>query len=218
MLKNNSFMEAVKLNLDIDSYLVHFNLPRLRTGTLIDEWVSATGDLSEYEQKRIEKLYKKAVKSGDGWNEEELKMKFISLLFDLADIEEEDKIVSFYERPMVAVVNNAKISVICDCLLASSAGIASPRTPYFFLQEFKRQKGDSNDPEAQMLAAMIVAQYRNADQKPIYGAWLVGSIWNFTLLLDNQYFVSRKFDASDIVDLHQIVFILRRLKALILNR
>lgn len=211
-------MEAVKLNLDIDSYLVHFNLPRLRTGTLIDEWVSATGDLSEYEQKRIEKLYKKAVKSGDGWNEEELKMKFISLLFDLADIEEEDKIVSFYERPMVAVVNNAKISVICDCLLASSAGIASPRTPYFFLQEFKRQKGDSNDPEAQMLAAMIVAQYRNADQKPIYGAWLVGSIWNFTLLLDNQYFVSRKFDASDIVDLHQIVFILRRLKALILNR
>ena len=211
-------MEAVKLNLDIDSYLVHFNLPRFRTGRLLDEWITATGMLSEYEEKRVEKLYKKAVKSGDGWNEEELKMKFISLLFDLADIEEEDKIVSFYERPMVAVVKNAKISVICDCLLASSAGIASPRTPYFFLQEFKKQKGDSNDPEAQMLAAMLVAQHRNADQKPIYGAWLVGSIWNFTLLLDNQYFVSRKFDASNLPDLHQIVFILRRLKTLILNR
>jgi hypothetical protein len=212
-------MEQVsKLPLDTDSILVHFNLPRLREGKLIDEWVTTKGVLNPGESERIEKLYRKALKSGDGWNEEELKMKFISLLFDLADIEEEDKIISFFERPMNATFNGTKIGVICDCLLASPAGISTPKTPYFFLQEFKKQKGDSNDPEAQMLAAMLVAQYKNADNKPIYGAWLVGSIWNFTLLQGNEYFVSHKFDASDLESLTQIVFVLRRLKELIKSR
>jgi hypothetical protein len=212
-------MDTVKkIALNTDTILVHFNLSRLREGLLIDDWTSSNGELNAYEKERVEKLYRKALKSGDGWNEEELKMKFVSLVFDLADIEVEDKITSFYERPMSAVINDAKIAVICDCLLASPVGIATPRTPYFFLQEFKKQKGDSNDPEAQMLAAMLVAQHLNADSKPIYGAWLVGSIWNFTLLLGSDYFVSHKFDATDIKDLAQIIFILRELKELILNR
>ena len=119
---------------------------------------------------------------------------------------------------MNAIVKEVKISVICDCLLASPAGISTPRTPYFFLQEFKKQKGDGNDPEAQMLAAMIVAQFKNNDHKPVYGAWLVGSIWNFTLLIEEKYFVSKKFDASDLEDLKQIIYILRKLKDLILER
>jgi hypothetical protein len=207
-----------KLPLNTDSILEYFNLPRLRSGKLIEEWISAKGVLTVSESERIEKLYQKALKSGDGWNEEELKMKFISLLFDLADIEEDDKIISFYERPMNATFNGTKIAVICDCLLASPAGISTPKIPYFFLQEFKKQKGDSNDPEAQMLAAMLVAQYKNADGKPIYGAWLVGSIWNFTLLQGNEYFVSRKFDAADLYNLTQIILILRELKELIKNR
>ncbi len=108
-------MEQIsKLSLDTDSILEHFNLPRLREGKLIDEWVTTKGVLNPSESERIEKLYRKALKSGDGWNEEELKMKFISLLFDLADIEEEDKIISFYERPMNATFNGTKIGVICD--------------------------------------------------------------------------------------------------------
>lgn len=216
-------MESIpKISLDTDSLLVHFNLPRLRGGDMIEKWIGVEGQLNEAENIRIEKLYRKALQSADGWNEEELKMKFISLIFDLADIEDE-KIVSFYERPMNAIVKEVKISVICDCLLASPAGISTPRTPYFFLQErnaarFKKQKGDGNDPEAQMLAAMIVAQFKNNDQKPVYGAWLVGSIWNFTLLIEEKYFVSKKFDASDLEDLKQIIYILRKLKDLILER
>ena len=212
-------MEKIeKLTLTIDNILVSFDLPRLREGALMSEWIAAEGVLGNDETLRLKKLHKKALQSGDGWNEEELKMKFISLLFDLADIEVDNLIVSFFERPLNATVNDLKISVICDCLLASPAGIATPRTPYFFLQEFKRQKGDSNDPEAQMLAAMIVAQSKNADQKPLFGAWLVGSIWNFTVLQDKSYYVSKRFDAADFDDLLQIVFMLRKLKTFILNR
>jgi hypothetical protein len=212
-------MEKIeRLVLATDTILVNFNLPRLRDGIAINEWLAVKGILTTAEELKLKKLHKKALQSGDGWNEEELKMKFISLLFDLADIEVDDIIVSFFERPLSAVINDFKISVICDCLLASPAGIATPRVPYFFLQEFKKQKGDSNDPEAQMLAAMLVAQHRNADEKPIYGAWIVGSIWNFTLLQHKEYYVSRKFDAADYEDLLQIVFILRKLKDLILER
>jgi hypothetical protein len=212
-------MDSTKrLPLDTDSILVHFGLPRLRSGTLLNEWFTATGTLTEAEQARVEKLYQKALKSADGWNEEELKMKFISLIFDLADIEEDDQIVSFYERPMTATLEGVRINVICDCLLAAPAGIATPKTPYFFLQEFKKQKGDSNDPEAQMLAAMLVAQHKNNDGKPLYGAWLVGSIWNLTVLDGKNYYVSTKLDASDRDDLTRIIHILRKLKQLILAR
>jgi hypothetical protein len=212
-------MEKVeKLALAIDNILVHFDLPRLREGKIIDNWLAVEGKLTDDEVIRLRKLHKKTLHAGDGWNEEELKMKFISLLFDVADIEVDNYIVSFFERPLSAIVKNIKITVICDCLLASPAGIATPRVPYFFLQEFKKQKGDSNDPEAQMLAAMLVAQYRNADEKPIYGAWLVGSIWNFTVLYGQEYFVSRKFDAADFEDLQKIVLILRKLKDLIIER
>jgi hypothetical protein len=212
-------MEKIeKLPLDIDSILFNFGLPRLREGHLMAEWISADGEMAIDELTRLKKLHKKTLTSGDGWNEEELKIKFLSLLFDLADIEIENQIVSFYERAMSAVINDFKISVVCDCLLASPAGISTPRVPYFFLQEFKKQKGDSNDPEAQMLAAMIVAQYKNANQEPIYGAWLVGSTWNFTILNGKEYFVSRKFDAANFEQLRQIVFILRKLKDSIVER
>ncbi len=214
---NTSKNDADKLALNIDGILEHFGLPRLRSGDLLDKWVSYQSTLTQNEEQRLEKLHRKTLKSGDGWNEEELKMKFISLLFDLVDIEEEDLIVSFFERPLNTIVKNVKISVICDCLLASPAGIATPKVPYFFLQEFKKQKGDSNDPEAQMLAAMIAARHLNANGKPIHGAWLVGSIWNFTILEDDRYYVSKKFDAADFEDLKQIVFTLRKLKEMILQ-
>jgi hypothetical protein len=42
--------------------------------------------------------------------------------------------------------------------------------------------------------------------------------WNFTTLHNKDYCVSKQFDATDMNDLKQIVFILRKLKDLILNR
>jgi hypothetical protein len=69
-----------------------------------------------------------------------------------------------------------------------------------------------------MLAAMILSQELNKDNKPLYGCWLQGKNWNFTTLTDKNYCVSKQFDATEMEDLQQIVFILRKLKDLILNR
>ena len=103
-------------------------------------------------------------------------------------------------------------------MVATPLGKNTPREPYFFLQEFKKGKGDKYDPEAQMLAAMIIAEELNEDKHPIYGAFIVGKNWIFTVLNKNEYCRSRQFDASDENTLIQIIFILRNLKGLILNR
>jgi hypothetical protein len=90
--------------------------------------------------------------------------------------------------------------------------------PYFFLQEFKKAKGEKRDPEAQMLSAMLIAQEKNNDGKPIYGAYMIGTGFHFTTLIGKNYCVSDKYDAVFKGHLPQIVFILRKLKELILNR
>jgi len=60
-------METPKrLPLDTDSILVHFDLPRLRSGVILDDWMQAKGTLTQAESQRLDKLHQKAVKSGDG--------------------------------------------------------------------------------------------------------------------------------------------------------
>jgi hypothetical protein len=79
-----------------------------------------------------------------------------------------------------------------------------------------KKKKNSADPEGQMLAAMLIAQDMNKDGKPIYGAWLTGSTWIFTVLHEKNYYFSNNFDATNKVNLNKIVFILRKLKELVL--
>ncbi len=63
-------------------------------------------------------------------------------------------------------------------MIVSPTTANRPKTPYFFLQKFKRSLGDDHDLEGQMLAAMILAQELNHDDRPIYGCWLQGKNWN----------------------------------------
>ncbi len=130
---------------------------------------------------------------------------------------------TFFERSLNGTVNSHRISVVVDCMVASAKNSGRPAVPYFFLQDgpssrFKRSKGDTHDAEGQMLAAMILAQDMNHDGHPLYGCWVQGKNWYFTVLNGVEYCVSRQFDATREPDLLQIVFILRKLKTLILAR
>ena len=150
-------------------------------------------------------------------------MKFVSVVLNLANLDEPKKIQVFYERTLAGIVNNISISVKCDCLIAKPKTPMKPAAPYFFLQDgspmrFKRTKSDIHDPEGQMLASMIMAQAINQDEWPLYGCWLQGKNWYFTVLKGRQYCVSRQYDATQEGDLLQIVYILRKLKTLILAR
>jgi hypothetical protein len=207
-----------KLATDTDVLIDAFGLEKTYGGSLIENWITATGVLTPYQSKFLEDVYLQSFKKVGGWNEEEVKMKLISFLFYIADFEEEGKISTFFERELSTNINNKRLSVTCDCLVASPLGLSSPKLPYFFLQEFKRRKRTQNDPEGQMLAAMLIAQHQNNDGKPVYGAWLTGSFWEFAILEGKTYYSSYTFNSVERQDLLQIVFILRKLKELILNR
>lgn len=142
----------------------------------------------------------------------------IGLIFSLADVEVTEKVKIFYERPLTAKVGKYDLSVICDCLIATPLPFNKPTKPYFFLQEFKKKRGDKNDPEGQLLTAMLIAQAQNQGKTPIYGAYVFASVWNFATLIGNEYCLSREYNATHRKDLLQIVYIIRKLKELILNQ
>jgi hypothetical protein len=186
-------------------------------------WTSASFQLDNIEQANFDYLHHQVKIDGKYWNEEELKIRFIGGLFAIARIDVDDKIKVFYDRPLSSTIQNITLSVITDCLVATPLKFNTPKKPYFFLQEYKKGRGENRatnrkDPEAQMLMAMLIAQEKNQDNLPLYGSYVIGSNCYFTTLVGKDYCSSRLYDASNKDDLLQIVFILRKLKDLILNR
>ena len=212
-------MEKRKLNhYDVFEVIDTFDIEKNRHCVILNDWVNASLELNQMELSIIEQAREQIESKWDEWNEEELKMNFISIILFVAQVNENRLINTFYERKFVGEVNDITISVVIDCMLASPTNSGLPKSPYFFMQEFKRSLGDSHDPEGQMLAAMILAQNKNADDKPLFGCWIQGKNWNFTVLNQKEYCVSRQFDSTQKHDLLQIVYTLRKLKELILNR
>ncbi len=200
---------------DTDLIIGTFGLKYGTECELLDVLLNTTKTIEERYIEDLEMHRIRLEKEGKFWNEEELKMHFISYIFFLAKIDVPQKIKLFYERILKNEVEGQEIFVKCDCMIATPFGINMPQAPYFFLQEFKKAK-KPDDPEGQMLLAMISAQHTNANNKPIYGCWLQGKDWNFTTLHAKNYCVSKTFDATDKQELYQIIYILQHLKEIIL--
>lgn len=206
---------------DAANVQVTYDISRVVNCEVLKAWQSTKGSLEPYQIAWLTDVRHNLEREWDYWNEEELKMEFVSSLFQAAKINTPQRIKTFYERTLSGKLKDTDeepLTVVCDCVVAAPNKGGKPTNPYFFFQEFKKTKGDKNDPEAQMLVAMLLAQKMNNDDKPIYGAWLQGRIWNFTVLNQKEYCTGRSFDATDEAQLHQIVCILQGLKALILAR
>jgi hypothetical protein len=182
------------------------------------EWEAATGTISAAHQEVLEEARQDLALNRNKWNEEELKMNFVSSVMRASKLNIPDKIKVFYERPLAGTVQGYNFSIICDCMVATPTQGGRPKAPYFFLQEFKKGKGDGLDAEAQVLVAMLLAQLKNNDGKPLYGAWLIGENWCFTVLNGNEYCISESLKGTDPEDLEKIVFMIQFLKTIIQNR
>ncbi len=209
--------DKIKLEHDLVELMTTFSINDTSTCQHLNEWMSAKYELNAFENQILDDLSKDIKISGEYMNEEELKTRMVGLIFYAAKIDMPNKIRVFYERPLSATIENHHLHVITDCMVATPVR-SSPRLPYFFLQEFKKAKGEKRDPEAQMLSAMLIAQKINDDGKPIYGAYMIGTCFHFTTLIGKDYCISEKYDSVYKDHLFQIVFILRKLKELILNR
>jgi hypothetical protein len=205
--------------LRVEKVLTTFHIKLIRDCETLDNLLSSTGTFTPLEEGILDLALERYRLLAEGWNEEELKMHFISAIFTVANINIPSVCKTFFERPLSGIINNYELNIVTDCMVASYNEGGEPVKPYFFLQEFKQsQRFGKTDPQGQMLAAMLLAQEQNAEDKPLYGCYVIEKNWHFTTLSGLNYCRSRQYDSTRKDDLLQIVFILRKLKDLILNR
>jgi hypothetical protein len=78
------------------------------------------------------------------------------------------------------------------------------------LHEYKRSVENQGTPDAQVLAAMLVAREQNQNKLPIYGLFVVGLDWYFIVLKNNEYCISRTYHADN----EEIFAIFKMMKSL----
>lgn len=216
-----------KIPFDLAIIAELFDLERSKECKALEKWLSSSFELNELENLLLERVYQEMKVSSDYLNEEELKIRLIAPLFQIANIDEGNKIRVFYERPLSQIISTKnqtyKLSVVCDCMIASSSIFKTPQRPYFFLQEFKKAKGEKSDPEAQMLLAMLAARKSHeeleggGENPPVYGGFLIGSVWRLATLVGNNYCTSEQFFATEKEDLLKIIYAIRNLKKIIFD-
>jgi hypothetical protein len=91
-------------------------------------------------------------------------------------------------------------------------------TPYFHFQEYKPNKNPSGDSMAQLLMALLIAQTKNDNQKPLYGIEVIGENWKFIILEGKEYCVSPTYTCTNRDDLLQIIGILRQFKKILYEK
>ena len=190
-----------------------FDLKQVWESDLLTRWEGQTVEISDTEKNNLLYIQKALIRGGRAWNETELENKFISPLIVTARIDDE-QIGYFLERPLSSIINDHELSGIVDGVIAT--GFREPDVPYFCLHEYKRSIENQGTPDAQVLAAMLVARERNQNKLPIYGLFVVGLDWNFVVLDGNQYAISRTYHADN-EEIFAIFKMIKALKQIILN-
>jgi hypothetical protein len=148
------------------------------------------------------------------WNEDELKFRFIAQIVELASLIG-DTYNTFTQRNLSVVVNGLSLQGRPELMVAT--GQEYPKKPYFFIHEYKPSKR-ADEPLGQVLSAMVAARALNNDGLPLLGCFVIGAIWQFLVLDNNEYALSRIYDATDVGDLKAIYSALCQSKVYIETR
>jgi hypothetical protein len=187
---------------------IQFGISKKATSPLFDEWLASDEPISADEGKTLETLRLDLLENADYWNEEELKIKFIGQVVELANLRG-NGFRTFYDRPISAIVNGTKLFGKLDMFVAS--GFQNPIQPFFCVHEYKQENNRDGDPKGQLLAEMLAVQALNKNDKPIYGCYVLGRNWFFVLLQNQYYAISDAFVASQ-KDIMQIFKLLKKVK------
>ncbi len=179
----------------------------------LEEWLNIPTNISTTDKVLLDKLKEKAMYNIDYWNEDELKFFFIGRLVDICELDSPHYKI-FTQRSIKATINDIELKGIVDFVIAK--GLIKPEKPFFFLHEYKQEKTHINDPLAQLLSAMLVAQVLNEKKHPLYGCYVLGRLWFFVVLKDNEYAVSLAYDATQ-DDIYQIAALMREARNYILD-
>jgi hypothetical protein len=191
-----------------------FNINLTDTDPLAQEWLNAQYDFSETDKKELAKLANLLLNRINSWNEDELKFFFIGPLVSMVNYEF-NRYKAFTQRPLSARFEKEGYEASGRVEVMLAKGKLNPKQPYFFIHEYKPEKNRDNDPLGQVLIAMVVAKTYNEQQFPLYGCYVAGRNWFFIVLHNDTYSVSRAYDATDIIDLTQILSSLIDVKRII---
>jgi hypothetical protein len=204
-MKRSNFREWT-----LDALDLTFGLRQIRTSQVLDAWLASEYTVTAFEHEYLFGLRKTLILGVDSWNEVELENKFISPLIVFVDFDNE-QFAYFLERELQGVMGEYELYGKVDGMIAS--GFRNPRQPYFCLSEYKKQIDPTGDPIAQVLVAMLVAQTLNPRQSPIYGTYIIGRDWFFTVLEGQQYCISQNYSATkdEIFDIFRIMHGLKQI-------
>lgn len=153
------------------------------------------------------------------WSEEDLKMYFISNVLRLSGLMSLDNrgYVGVFEKKLSAVVNDKKLSVRTDFVVAK--GYKNVIEEYYFhFQEYKPQLSPTCEPMAQLLEAFLIGQAKNKKKTPLYGCEVIGKQWTFVVMEGKEYCVSKALDCTDREEFIKIIAVLRRFKDILETR
>jgi hypothetical protein len=171
-------------------------------------WLAApVAQLNVHEQYNFDRILPLAIEKITSWNEEDLKMLFISQILPLGHVVPNGRYDVFHEKTISGVVDGIDLTTKTDFMLATGI-LNKPESPYFHFQEYKPSK-PTGDSMAQLLEAFLIAQETNKNGKPLYGIEIVGKDWRFVTFIDKTYCLSKSYDSTDKDDLLQIIAILR---------
>jgi hypothetical protein len=186
--------------------------------TLLLEWTSAKEvDFSIVEKFLFDEILNNAIQHIGGWQEEDLKMKFISFVLRLGHLQDTPLFNTYFEKTIWATVEGNLLKTKTDFMVAKGI-LDMPQKPYFHFQEWKPHKRPTGDSMAQLLEAFLIAQEVNKNNKPLYGCEVVGKAWNFVVMEHKNYCISKSYDCTDNEDLMQIIAILRKFKEILETR
>ena len=162
----------------------------------------------ELDQHKLENIVNSSRTKIDYWTEQELVIKHLSLIFEIANLEGENY-STFAQRPISATVEGYDFGGYVDFVVAS--GQYEPTIPYFFVHEFKKSLNQSGDPFAQLLGELLVAQELN-QSKLVYGLVIIGKLWNFITMNGKEFSQEESLDSTNFGDLSQIFYRLNGIK------
>ena len=194
-----------------------FGVKRVDSMPLLNDWLKANEPpTTDFEKTTLNRNLERLKIMADNWNEDEIKFFFVSNIVSLVDFFKRGVYSSFTQRTLsvkLIDVNKNEVALRGRVEFLVAAGTQNPRQPFFFLHEYKpTYKTTPSDPLGQLLVSMLATQTLNIQERPLYGVYVVGKLWQFVLLDKNEYAVSSSFDATDETDLFKIFSILKQCK------
>jgi hypothetical protein len=192
-----------------------FGIQYSQTLPAMQTWLAYQQPLDADETKVSERLRVRLQSFADFWNEEDIKVFFLMPLIDVVNFYD-TSYRTFMETTFQADLTDAQNN---PCTLRGrvemlvAMGKQDPKTPFFFLNEYKPQIKSQSDPKGQLLSAMVAAQaLNNGHNFPVYGLYNIGQNLYFVILVGKEYTVSPQFNAVNRQELDHAINMLRFVK------